>query len=330
MNAQSRPLGLTDDAELLFRHVLRSAPSDLATHADELDWPLRQTQRVFRDLERMRLARQSPDGTVRVDDPRASIGRLLDREETELDERRRSLLSLRESLESFEFDYRRGLQLSGPRQPPWETVSPVEAAAVVEQLYRTSRGPVLQVAMDVHTGPGHDDAVRRQWEEVAASGRTLRTIFPLSVLTDPHWHAFAERRASLGEQQRYLADDTLRVEFGVFGRAGVLLDEGGGADADFLLMRTSAIITVFTTLFDELWRRAVPVLSQDASAQDVKLLELLSLGFKDEAIARQLGLGLRTVRRRIAALMDEHGADTRFQLGLAVSRRGLVEQSSLR
>ncbi|OLT18092.1 hypothetical protein BJF80_02095 [Serinicoccus sp. CUA-874] len=79
------------------------------------------------------------------------------------------------------------------------------------------------------------------------------------------------------------------------------------------------------TLFDELWRRAEPLMSRDASAQDVKLLELLSLGFKDEAIARQMGLGLRTVRRRVAALMDEHGVDTRFQLGLAVSRRGLVE-----
>lgn len=310
---------------MLFRHVLRSAPADLAHHADELDWPLRETQRVFRDLERMRLARQGPEGTVRVDDPRASVGRLLDREEAELDERRRSLLSLRESLESFEFDYRRGLQLSGPRQPPWETVAPVEAAHIVEQLYRTSDGPVLQVAANVEVGPGHDATVRRQWEEVAASGRPLRTIFPLSILTDSQWHAFAERRASLGEQQRYLADDALRVEFAVFGRAGVMLDEGRGAEADFLLLRASSITTVFTTLFEELWRRAEPVLSRDASAQDVKLLELLSLGFKDEAIARQLGLGLRTVRRRIAALMEEHGSDTRFQLGLAVSRRGLVE-----
>lgn len=325
MNAQSRPVGLTAEAELLFRHVLRTAPSDLVTHADELDWPLRQTQRVFRDLERMRLARQSPDGTVRVDDPRASVGRLLDRAEAELDDRRRGLLGLRESLESFEVDYRRGLQLSGPRLPPWEAVAPVEAATVVEQLYRTSRGAVLQVTVEVDIGPGHDDAVRRQWEEVAASGRSLRTIFPLSTLTDPHWHTFAQRRASLGEQQRYLADDALSVEFAVFGGAGVLLDEGGGADADFLLLRAASITAVFTALFEQLWHRAEPVLPKDASAKDVKLLELLALGFKDEAIARHLGLGLRTVRRRIAALMDEHGVDTRFQLGLAVSRRGLVQ-----
>lgn len=323
MNAAAQP-GLSEPAELLYRHVLRSAPADLAQHADALGWPLRQTQRVFRDLERMRLARQAPDGLVRVDDPRASVGRLLDHEEAELDDRRRRVLRMRESLESFEFDYRRGLQLSGPRQPPWEEVSPAEAAAVVEQLHRTSQGPVLQVVRDVGTGPGHDQAVRRHWEEAASSGRVLRTILPLSILTDPQWHDFAERRAQLGEQQRYLPDEALRVEFAVFGRAGVLLHEGEAPDADYLLMRPRPVVEVLTTLFDELWRRAEPVHPQDASAGDVRLLELLSLGFKDEAIARQLGLGLRTVRRRIAGLMEEHGADTRFQLGLAVSRRGLV------
>jgi DNA-binding NarL/FixJ family response regulator len=51
---------------------------------------------------------------------------------------------------------------------------------------------------------------------------------------------------------------------------------------------------------------------------DARLLELLALGIKDEAIARLLGLGLRTVRRRIAGLMALHGVDTRYQLGLAI------------
>jgi hypothetical protein len=323
VNAPAQP-GLTHQAELLYRHVLRSPPADLALHADALGWPLRQTQRVFRDLERMRLARRAADGLVRVDDPRASVGRLLDHEEAELDDRRRQVLRMRESLESFEFDYRRGLQLSGPRQPPWEEVSPVEAAAVVEQLHRTSQGPVLQVVREVATGPGHDATVRRHWEEAAAAGRVLRTILPLSILTDERWQDFAEHRALLGEEQRYLPDEALRVEFAVFGRAGVLLHEGEGPDADYLLMRPRPILDALTTLFDELWRRGEPVHSQDATAEDVRLLELLSLGFKDEAIARQLSLGLRTVRRRIAGLMEEHGADTRFQLGLAVSRRGLV------
>ncbi|WP_299520665.1 hypothetical protein [uncultured Serinicoccus sp.] len=324
MNAQPQTVGLSAEAEQLYRHVLRSAPATLPQHAEALGWQLRHAERVMGDLERLRLARRVPGDLVKVDDPRAGVGRLLDTEEADLDERRRQLLSLRESLESFESDYRRGLQLSGPRVPPWEQVAPSEAASVVEHLSRTSRGPILQVTTEVGTGPAHDEGVRRRWEEAAGSGRELRAIFPLSVLTDPQWHSFAQQRARAGEQQRYLADDAIGVEFGIFGRSGVMLKEAG-EDADHLLLRPPAIIDAFSALFDELWRRAEPLLSRDASAQDVKLLELLSLGFKDEAIARQMGLGLRTVRRRIAALMEEHGSDTRFQLGLAVSRRGLVD-----
>lgn len=48
------------------------------------------------------------------------------------------------------------------------------------------------------------------------------------------------------------------------------------------------------------------------------------LGSKDEALARQLGVSLRTVRRRVADLMDEFGATTRFQAGMEAVRRGLV------
>ena len=206
-----------------------------------------------------------------------------------------------------------------------ERVAPAEAGAVVEQLFRTSTGMVLQVARALETGPAHEEAVRRQREEGVAAGRPTRSIFPLSVLEDPHWFAYAEERARGGEQQRYLAEDQIAVEFGVFGRSAVLVAESGGPGEDLLLLRPSTVVDAFVALFAELWRRAEPVPDGDADARDVRLLELLALGFKDEAIARQLGVGLRTVRRRVSALMGEHGVDTRFQLGLALGRRGLLD-----
>ena len=45
----------------------------------------------------------------------------------------------------------------------------------------------------------------------------------------------------------------------------------------------------------------------------------------EDPIARYLGWGLRTVRRRVAKLMDDLGAETRFQLGVAAQSRGLLE-----
>jgi DNA-binding NarL/FixJ family response regulator len=51
---------------------------------------------------------------------------------------------------------------------------------------------------------------------------------------------------------------------------------------------------------------------------------LLTAGVKDQAIARQLGVSLRTIRRRLANLMREAGAVSRFQLGMLAGRRGWV------
>lgn len=318
--------GLTADAVVLYRRVLRSPAAPLGVHADGLGWTVRHAEQVFGSLEQLGLARENAKGAVRVDDPRVTVGRLLDSQEAELDARRQELLELRESLAALEHDYRHGLQLAGPQVPMLQRVSPAEAGSVVEQLFRTSTGAVLQVAGALDTGPAHEEAVRRRREEGMAEGRPTRSVFPLSVLDDPRWWGYAEGRAQAGERQRYLPDDQITVEFGVFGRSGVLVAEGGPGD-DLLLLRPRRVVDAFVTLFEELWRRAEPVPDGDAEARDVRLLELLALGFKDEAIARQLGVGLRTVRRRVAALMDEHGVDTRFQLGLALGRRGLLDGS---
>jgi len=54
------------------------------------------------------------------------------------------------------------------------------------------------------------------------------------------------------------------------------------------------------------------------------LLGQLAGGAKDEQIARALGLSVRTVRRRVAELLEELGADSRFQAGVEAVRRGWI------
>nr|WP_284716815.1 LuxR C-terminal-related transcriptional regulator [Streptomyces sp. G1] len=54
------------------------------------------------------------------------------------------------------------------------------------------------------------------------------------------------------------------------------------------------------------------------------LLALLVSGLKDEAIARQLGWSVRTMRRRMSRLHDQLGAANRFQAGAVAARRGWI------
>jgi DNA-binding NarL/FixJ family response regulator len=56
--------------------------------------------------------------------------------------------------------------------------------------------------------------------------------------------------------------------------------------------------------------------------QTRRILALLDEGLKDEAVARQLGVSLRTVQRAVREVMLRLGVSSRFQLGAEVVRRG--------
>jgi DNA-binding NarL/FixJ family response regulator len=51
---------------------------------------------------------------------------------------------------------------------------------------------------------------------------------------------------------------------------------------------------------------------------------LLTVGASDQVVARQLGVSVRTVERRVRYLTEHLGAATRFQAGVQAVRRGWV------
>lgn len=93
-----------------------------------------------------------------------------------------------------------------------------------------------------------------------------------------------------------------------------------------LVIRPSALLDAVVALFELLWQQATPLLPDAARSEstcsDQKLLTLLAAGVKDETIARQLMISPRTVTRRVAELLDERGARTRFQAGALAQQRG--------
>ncbi|MFC6678324.1 response regulator transcription factor [Nonomuraea ferruginea] len=57
-----------------------------------------------------------------------------------------------------------------------------------------------------------------------------------------------------------------------------------------------------------------------------QVVRLAAQGLSDEAIARHLGVSVRTVRTRFAEAMTELGAQSRFQAGVEAARRGWLDQ----
>src|SRR5262249_34726104 len=102
----------------------------------------------------------------------------------------------------------------------------------------------------------------------------------------------------------------------VVDRATVLLPAGPyiGLDGSLMPFPVPRIVTTTVELFERVWADAAPLVGTDLTdsteldVQDRKLLALLADGLTDAVIAERLGIGVRTVRRKVAALMNRLGA----------------------
>lgn len=197
-----------------------------------------------------------------------------------------------------------------------------DALALLAHMLRTSRGEMLWLRPDAWAMP-RESAVGELLAEAMATGRRSRAIYPARALAAAPDALHA--RARLGEQVRVISEVPTRMF--ILGDAHAVLPEPlGFADEPRVHVRQRSIVAALTLWFESLWTRAAPVpaLESGEARPELRqfLLEQLMAGATDEVIARKLGLGLRTVRRRVAALMTELGVDTRFQAGVEAARRG--------
>lgn len=63
-------------------------------------------------------------------------------------------------------------------------------------------------------------------------------------------------------------------------------------------------------------------LDNGPTPQERAILRLMLAGVRDEAIARDMGVSIRTFRRNLATLMSKIGAENRFQAGVKASAKG--------
>jgi DNA-binding CsgD family transcriptional regulator len=100
-----------------------------------------------------------------------------------------------------------------------------------------------------------------------------------------------------------------------------------------VLLHESALLEALLTLFEYVWAAAIPLHvygetnggappATVVSDEGRELLSLLLAGLSDEAIAMHRDLSVRTVQRKVHALMDLANVRTRMQLAWEAARRG--------
>jgi DNA-binding CsgD family transcriptional regulator len=321
--------GLDDVAETTYRAMLRNPDFDAERLGRHLELAPAELDAAVESLVRAGLVGHGPAGFVPAS-PATTLAALVHGELSEIEERRARLDAVRASLAGFAADHAVG-QSRAWASVPFELLSLEESFAAVEDLQRGTTGEVLSChqAVDIDVdSPAYVELIENQ----LAAGRPMRGLYPVEVLGHPDRLAYVRHWADAGERVR-LSDRAL-PSVATFGAEVALVsaDDEAGAPVRMLL-RAPALVELVRALFEEYWSQAVPLpgravdgaaRAQDDADDATAVLELLKLGMKDESIARQLGVSLRTVRRRIADVLDDLGASTRFQAGAEAARRGLL------
>lgn len=316
-------LGVDREGERLYQRALPLNGSAPAVVAEALGAPLDQLGELLEPL----VAR----GFATLDEERlhvlpltSVVTMLLQREADETIRSRERLSDLAAAIPFLTAAATR----PGPGEVEDETLLDGEVSSggnplqLLTSLIEESKGDLLWLRPDAWRMP-RESAMAQVVAAAIASGRRSRAIYPVRAL---HEAPDALRaRAQAGEQIRVISDLPTRLI--VIGTTHAVLPEPlGFADEPRLLVRQRGLVEALTLLFELMWERsaAVPALDLGEARPDLRrfLLQQLAAGAKDEQIARTLGLSLRTVRRRVAALLTELGVDSRFQAGVEAVRRG--------
>lgn len=191
--------------------------------------------------------------------------------------------------------WHRHLTVEKPRRPSWVLPDATMLREMFEgnadSMVATLSQEEMSPRMIVRPGAVEDPLN----QELVALGRQIGV--DVRVLDDlPSWF--------------YIDKDTL---------AGFPVTWGESRPPSILFVRTPPVIAALNMVFEVLWSRAEPMHAQTHGWEPV--VRLLAQGMTDEAVARYLGLDVRTVRRRVAEAMNDLGATSRFALGMAWKER---------
>lgn len=164
-------------------------------------------------------------------------------------------------------------------------------------------------------------------------GVMMRAVYLQGAMTDPMTWEYLRQVAAEGARIRIASQLPTRLTL-IDRAVAVVPAEQQAPAGSALVIRGTAVIGALTAFFEQAWAAARPLPIREAefpvvveageqlSAHDRTLLRLLSLGLKDEAVARHLSVSVRTTRRQIADLLLRLQASSRFQAGMQAARRG--------
>ncbi len=320
-------LGIAPGDESVYRALLRHGSADLAKLSTLTKMTAGTLRRVVARLEDEGLVTRLTGGKLRfvATSPHVAIPAIAARREEEIARARSSI------------DLLAGETRQREESRPEELIEIVTGQAAVgrsfTQLNLAARHEVRALvrppfAADVSQAPlAQNTALRR--------GIKARGIYDVSAFETAGLLDAARHLVEQGEQARV---GTVPIKLVIVDSKLAMLPLMSGdrnAAQSAVVVHESSLLDALISLFEMLWRSAAPLRwsahgapesGEPRDSVDTEILSLLSAGLKDETVARQLGLSLRTLQRRLSELFEGFEARTRFQAGFIVSREGILDE----
>ncbi|WP_329056561.1 MULTISPECIES: helix-turn-helix domain-containing protein [unclassified Streptomyces] len=253
--------------------------------------------------------------------------------ETLLLARMNELQSAKGALQRLTKEYREALRPAALEEIA--EIVPAEALAQrCEQLQLRARREVLR--FDAPPYLLIEESNVAELEQLAAGVR-FRTVYDRAAIEGYAAQLEIRRYMDAGEQARVLA--RLPVKLIIVDRSTAMLavrTDDGRPPGAVVQIHQGPLLDALIALFELVWVTALPLDPStdethrgELAGSDTHLLLLLLSGLTDDAIARLMGIGKRTVNRRVRGLMDLTGASSRMQLGWHACERGWITAGDL-
>jgi len=161
------------------------------------------------------------------------------------------------------------------------------------------------------------------------NGVTMRTLYQHSARRSSATSEYVAAVTRLGAQVRTLDEFFNRLI--VVDRRLAIVPGAAGTDVA-IAIHDPGLVAYLADIFERYWERATEFTDRDDStrraiAEDVfnMTARMLLEGHSDNASAKRMGVSTRTYASYVAALKDEFGVETRFQLGHAMARAQLTD-----
>lgn len=204
----------------------------------------------------------------------------------------------------------------------------------IDRLQRESHKEVLCFTRPPYVQEGGNPVE----EERLAAGVSYRSLYETSALSYP---GSADMPGFIPPGELARATPRVPMKLMIFDRERAILpfaeEPADPTSGGLLVLHPSVLVDALVELFEDHWRRGTPLRFgsafgpegedpdvPDSPALDAQLLSLLMSGLPDKAIATQLGISLRTLQRRIRALMESTGTANRTQLAWYVAQQRLA------